>query len=173
MLPALLGHASSLRPARLVLLIAIPTPLALLLLSPSGLTCVAPILPSFFPALRSGHLLLALVWPWLLRLPTILNLRASLLWSGWCRPLHVFRPSLRWLRVWDSWSNLLGRPGTLDVRLSGTSLSTRSLSFLLSRCSWHCPLLVVLPHYGVTRPVAVFLSVKLLLLLDLSGIAVS
>jgi hypothetical protein len=52
---------------------------------------------------------------------------------------------------------------TLDILLPGTPLFRRSLP---------CPLLIVLPHYGVTRLVTITLLLKLLLLLHLSWIAI-
>lgn len=120
----LLRISSSLRSAQLVLLIAIPTAFLLLPLSPPfRLACGVLALLSFFPVLRSLHLLLAL----------------------------------------DSWTTLLAWSRTLDILLPGTSLLRRSLP---------CPLLIVLPHYGVTRLVTVTLLLKFLLLLHLSGIAI-
>ncbi|MHB9101498.1 MAG: hypothetical protein ACYC2E_08305 [Sulfuricella sp.] len=62
------------------------------------------------------------------------------------------------------WTTLLVWHRTLDILLPVTSLLRRSLS---------CLFLVVLPHYGVTRLVTVIPLVKLLLLLHLSGIAIT
>jgi len=75
------------------------------------------------------------------------------------------------------WGLLLKRrlwAGALFL-LPGTSLPRR---FLLSPLggrgrSLHCLLLIVLPHYGVARLVAVPLADKRLLLLHRSGIAIS
>jgi len=66
---------------------------------------------------------------------------------------------------------------TLVILLPVTSIFGRSPSFLLrtsllNRRSWHCPLLIVLPHYGVTRLVTVIPLLKLLLLLQLVRIAI-
>ena len=61
----------------------------------------------------------------------------------------------------------------MDILLPGTSLLARSRLFPLRRRgrSLHCPLLIVLPYYGVTRLITVILAVKRLLLLD-SGIPI-
>ena len=65
------------------------------------------------------------------------------------------------------------RGGTLDILLPGTSLLRRCLLSPLGRSgrSLHSLLLIVLPHYGVTRLVTVILAVQRLLLLD-SGIPI-
>ena len=83
---------------------------------------------------------------------------------------------MRRLYAWDGWTTLLERRGrveTLDILLPGTSLLRRSLLTPLSRRrrSLHWLLLIVLPHYGVTRLVTVILAVKRLLLLH-SGIPI-
>jgi hypothetical protein len=61
------------------------------------------------------------------------------------------------------WNILLEWCGMRDNRLSVTSLCRRSP---------HSPLLIVLPHYRVTRLIPVTLLLKLLLLLHLPGIAI-
>jgi hypothetical protein len=58
---------------------------------------------------------------------------------------------------------LLAWSRTLDILLPRTSLLRRSLP---------CRLLIVLPHYRVTRLVTVMLLLNLPLLLHLSGIAI-
>ena len=65
------------------------------------------------------------------------------------------------------------RGGTLGILLPRTSLLRRCLCFRLRRRgrSLHALLLIVLPHYGVTRLVTVMLAVKRRLLLR-SGIPV-
>lgn len=59
--------------------------------------------------------------------------------------------------------------GTLAILLPGTSLLRRSLLSPLRRRwrSLHCLLLIMFPHYRVTRLVAVIVAVKRLLLLHM------
>ena len=90
--------------------------------------------------------------------------------------MHVLTSLLRRLCAWGGWRALLDRRwrvGTLDILLPGTSLLRRLLLSPLGRRgrSWHCLLLIVLPHYGVTRLVMVILAAKRLLLLH-SGIPI-
>ena len=102
-------------------------------------------LRSYFLALRPWRLLLTLDCPLRRRLPLILGCRASLL-----------SRALGWggrLRTGGRWRSLL------------SPLSRRGRSL-------RCLLLIVLPHYGVTRLVTVILVVKRRLLLR-SGIPVS
>lgn len=90
--------------------------------------------------------------------------------------MSVFAAPLRRLRARGAWALLLPWRRTLDILLPGTSLFRRALSILPSRCGLHgtflIALLVLLPHYGVTRLVTVTLLLQLMLLLHLSGIAV-
>jgi hypothetical protein len=67
----------------------------------------------------------------------------------------------------------LARPWRLRILLPGTSLLRRSLLSPLRRRwrSYYCMLLIMLPHYRVTRLVTVTLAVKRLLLLH-SGIPI-
>ena len=91
---------------------------------------------------------------------------------GWGRPLNVFASPLRRLCAGDGWRALLNRRcwrvGTLGTLRRGISFLRHCLLFPLRRRgpSLRCLLLIVLPHYGVTRLVTVILALKLLLLLD-------
>ena len=71
---------------------------------------------------------------------------------------------LAWLSLWCR---------ALHILLSRISFFRRSLSFLLSWCSWRCPLLIALFHYGITRLVTVILLVQILLPFHLLGISIS
>lgn len=138
---------------------------------------------------------LTLTWPlpflrrctlrWLLR-PLVLNGGPSLSWRRLLRhgPLNLFTSLLRWLRA-GALLRLLWHVIALGILLPGASLLRRfpliPLILLFSlfplrplfplfplgpcgRC-WHDLLLIVLPHHGVTRLIAVILAMQFMLLL--------
>ena len=98
-------------------------------------------------------------------LSLIVDCRTLLSRSGfaWGRLPSILTSPLWWLRAWRDWAALLlRRAGTLDILRPGSSLLRRTLLLPLRRCgrsSLHCLLLIVLPHYRVTRLVAVILGV--------------
>lgn len=157
------------------LIIAIVILIPLFLLVPFLLAGGVPVLLLFFPALRSGRLLHAWIQP--RRLSAFPGLRTALLRRGWGGHPNVFVSPLRRLRTRGAWRIRLAWRRTLHVLLSEITLFRRIPSVFTSGrgllYTFLIALLVLLPHNGVTRLVAVTLLLNLMLLFNLAGIALT